>query len=1414
MAVWRVSEPWLYLRLEDSPVGSYQPGIGPRPTFTIFYRQNQSVTEYPTIFGLGTNWSCSLRKYIYADPGLTNQAYLHKGGASWMTYVVGSPQTRDGSLLSFVSSTSFKIEYMDGSKDNFSTPFTNSDGDVLVFITSSADPAGNSSTYAYSTNSGIFRFDSVTDADGHTAHLYYENGSFPAQITKVVDPYLRTNVLSYDSSGYLTNSVDAVSMISSFKYDSGANRGWITNLATPYGNTGFRFGSLDGGGTNRFAEVTLPTGGKHLFIYRDNTSFLSSWSPTVPTTSPFTNSFEQAGDGTYPQYNSFHWGPLQYVALSTNDPLSLTTNDYSIATLRHWLSGNGERSTALAIERAPSPDGIAEGQSAWYDYENKSGGQHNLAGTSDFPSFVAKVLPDGSTRYSYSLRGQHLNVTNEVSTYSATNGSVAVRTNIFAYATNAVDLLQHIGPRGEQVVSNYFAASNTFHQPDASYDALTQATLYTYNSYGQVTSLKTPAGLTTTNTFYPSGDSVNRLSTTADIEILRTNSYTYTNGLVATHTDARGLTTTSYWDKLQRTVGMAYPDGSTVSNIFTALDVTAKKDRLGQWTHFGFNAIRQMIAATNENGAVTRYGYCDCGALLTQTNAFGTALQQVSSFSYDYQGNRWLTANADGYSATNWFDSLKRVTITGDGTTYRYFYYNNQGAVTTVSNSIGAERKTTLDIENRPIYVTDVNGVTLTNTYDDLNRLLTRTYPDGGVEKLIYSARGMIAHTNQLNQASFFAYDEAGRKTAETNANTEVIRYTNNASGDVLSLTDPKNQTTRWNYDEYGRITNKLDQAGTEILRYKYDANGRLTNRWSVAKGNTYYAFDPVGNLTNIDYPSSHDVSFAYDALNRRTNMVDGVGTTAYTYTTGDQLLTEDGPWASDTVTNTYVNRLRTGLALAQPAGFWTNGLTYDTGARLSNVIMSAGTFAYTYQAGLPSRLPINLLLPNTSIITNTYDVDARLTGTYLKKNDNTVLDSYAYLYDPANERTNLTRADASTVAYSYDSIGQLKIADSSVNTEDRGYTYDAAWNLNWRTNNGSASQFKVNSLNELTNAPSPVGAQTYDSNGNLIYATNHIGVQNRIYLYSYDDENRLIELIRTNGISVTLTDFIYDGLGRLRERLEYTPCDPDAPPGCDWNLVSDTRYIYDGWRVIQERDGSNTPQVTYTRGSDLSGTMEGAGGIGGLLARSSGYSGGTGNWSTNNYYFADGNGNIAYIVDSTQILGASYRYDPFGNTISSSGSLASANVYRFSSKEQHVVSGMYYYGYRFYDPGMQRWLSRDPLGDESRARTLLPDQDFLKRFVAHSIEPFEALEGPNLYSLALNSPTVFVDARGLDCLYLCANILVGDILSDMYLCVLRKDGCDGRCDPIILAVVPQAHVFMGLTVPCPGCAPRQPPMA
>jgi YD repeat-containing protein len=129
-------------------------------------------------------------------------------------------------------------------------------------------------------------------------------------------------------------------------------------------------------------------------------------------------------------------------------------------------------------------------------------------------------------------------------------------------------------------------------------------------------------------------------------------------------------------------------------------------------------------------------------------------------------------------------------------------------------------------------------------------------------------------------------------------------------------------------------------------------------------------------------YLISPDVAFAYDALNRMTNMIDGSGTTKYTYSAAGQLLTEDGPFASDTVTNGYSNRLRKGLSLEQPTGFWTNGYAYDIAKRLTNVTSQAGAFGYLYDPSVFTQHPDRIVLPNTSYITNVYDANARLTET------------------------------------------------------------------------------------------------------------------------------------------------------------------------------------------------------------------------------------------------------------------------------------------------------------------------------------------------------------------------------------------------------------------------------------------------
>jgi RHS repeat-associated protein len=256
-----------------------------------------------------------------------------------------------------------------------------------------------------------------------------------------------------------------------------------------------------------------------------------------------------------------------------------------------------------------------------------------------------------------------------------------------------------------------------------------------------------------------------------------------------------------------------------------------------------------------------------------------------------------------------------------------------------------------------------------------------------------------------------------------------------------------------------------------------------------------------------------------------------------------------------------------------------------------------------------------------------------------------------------------------------------------------------------------------------------------YDGNGNL--------TNDGLRSFEYDFENQLTNVYVSSGWR---SEFRYDGLGRRRVRREYTWS------GGAWSLTNEVRYVYDGRVVLQERDSSNNPQVTYTRGLDLSGSFQDAGGIGGLLARSDS--------SGHAFYQSDASGNVVlmvkYVSGAYQTV-AQYRYDPYGNLLAMNGSLAAANLYRFSSKEVHPDSGLVYYLYRYYEPNLQRWLNQDPLGDiaglpmmtvgiaqwsESYNGGGMTDGEFQGAMVRVSL---------SLYTAIANTPLRMIDAFGLD---------------------------------------------------------------
>ncbi len=553
-----------------------------------------------------------------------------------------------------------------------------------------------------------------------------------------------------------------------------------------------------------------------------------------------------------------------------------------------------------------------------------------------------------------------------------------------------------------------------------------------------------------------------------------------------------------------------------------------------------------------------------------------------------------------------------------------------------------------------------------------------------------------------------------------------------------------------------------------------------MTNRTSAAKGTTTYSYDNEGNLLNVAYPTSPSISFAYDAMNRMTNMTDAVGTSTFTYTAAGQLQSEDGPWSSDTITYSYNNRLRSGFTLQEPIGSsLSQTYGYDASRRLTNITSTAGAFTYAYDPARNLQVQ-KLTLPNYAYITNAYDTVSRLTDTWLKNSSGTILNYHGYLINKANQRSRQTRFNYDYVDYTYDAAGQLKTASGKESggtphryNEQLGYSYDPAGNLLNRTNNTLIQNFVVNSLNELTNVKSsgkitvegntsaPASSVTVNGTNAAIYSdatfaatnmplassytaiahdafgradTNTITLTlstNVIFRYDgngnltndnlctfqYDDENQLTNVWASNAWK---SAFAYDGLHRRRAETNYI-----WSAGA-WVKSNERRFLYDGNLVVEERDATNQSQVFYTRGRDLSGTIAGAGGIGGLLARTPTTDYLTSSSAAHAFYFSDANGNVTTLTGTNQTVLAKYLYDAFGNILSSSGPLADINLYRFSSKEIHLNSRLIYFGLRFYSPSLQRWINRDPIAENG---------------------------GLNLYAYVLNDPVNLSDPLGLDIL-------------------------------------------------------------
>ncbi len=741
-----------------------------------------------------------------------------------------------------------------------------------------------------------------------------------------------------------------------------------------------------------------------------------------------------------------------------------------------------------------------------------------------------------------------------------------------------------------------------------------------------------------------------------------------------------------------------------------------------------------MRNAADERVAGTSYAYDAHGRLSVSTDARNGA----ATFTY-YADDRTHTATSpdpdtafsgpgyDAQTTTYIYDLAGRVSSVTqpDGGVVHYTYWPLGG----VKRTWGAR---TFPLE----YTYDFQGrvKTLTTWRDfagDSGKAVTTWSYD--------PARGFLMNKRYADGTGpSYSYKPSGRMQTRSWVRLPVITttYSYTAAGD-LELTDYSDTTpdVTFAYDRSGRPKTIADGAGVRSLAYHPSAQlaGETYVSGMLAGFSVTRSFDESHRISGIAVPSVVSASYTYDSASRLDTVTSSQNSVTYGYHADSSLVRSvafrnaGGERLVTTKNYDRLNRLRSTASAPTSGTAISTAYTYDAanqrtrGTREDN---SYWSFAYDSLGQVTAGK--KLLSGGVAALGQDYawtydDIGNRRTATTNGSSSNYAAnDLNQYVRRTVPRVVDVTGAAESLATVTVAVNGGVPQPASRQNERfHRQVAVDngtAAQNVQLTINGvrnlaGPNGEDAVASVNQTVMVPASLESFGHDADGNIIDDAN--------WRYTWDGENRLVAMETSApsaaaGVPRKRLDFAYDG-GSRRIAKKVSNWN-----GVSWTLASHTLFLYDGWNMIAELNAlsSNASVRTYVWGADMSGGMQGAGGIGGLLF--------LGDGSTNATYFPsyDGNGNVVGLFQASDAkLAARYDYTAFGEMTQREGSFVASNPFCFSTKYTDLETGHLYYGYRYYFPAQGRWLNRDPI---------------------------EEAGGANIYSFVQNAPTCLADPTGL----------------------------------------------------------------
>jgi RHS repeat-associated protein len=624
------------------------------------------------------------------------------------------------------------------------------------------------------------------------------------QLTKITDDLGRQIELRYNDDGLLSEIEDFAGRVWTYTYDANTND--LLQVTTPQ--------------TSEYPQGLTKT-----YTYDTNHNLLTVIDANGTT---YVSNIYDANDRIVRQ--TYGDGEYEF-AYDTNNSRTVVTDrkDFTSTTVYN-ATGNPLSETINANNLR---EGDPSSYTTYYQYNADMQITHKLLPSGNYVDYTyddwGNVLtvtaepnngePNITTTYTYDSKW------NLVKTATDSLGN----TTAYDYDPNTGNLIGIICPR----VST----------PDGEVNMVTS---FSYNSYGQISTVASSDNIITKYEYYNDANDVNNFGhlwkTVVD--------YNQTNS------NALNITTEYKYDMLGRLVETIDANGNVAKVFYNNLDqMTKTVSPLNYVTNFSYNSNKKLIRLENE---------------ISGPN-------QISSYTYDILDKVKAVTDPLGYITQSLYDKNENLSDVNDAEENNtHSEYDERGLLWKVTDANGNVTEYSYTLNGQLEKIKDANGNETTYHYDGFDRLKWTQYPDDTNEIYSYDKNSNItSFTNRAGQTTTYTYDALNRMTEKNWPNGQrSIQYRYDIAGRIYDVNDNGNITS-YAYDRIGRLQDVVD-VEERAVSYEYDNLGRRTKLIYPDDTNVSYEYDAMSRLTKIKYENTAIAEYTYDELSRRTLLAYG----------------------------------------------------------------------------------------------------------------------------------------------------------------------------------------------------------------------------------------------------------------------------------------------------------------------------------------------------------------------------------------------------------------------------------------------------------------------------------------------------------------------------------------------------------